>query len=100
MSREPSPEEQRANDMAAQIALAAITRILIGEIAMHPDPAEFHARLRRLDDAVTGDLLGRHIWPDGDAVAETYVKEAATRWASSLIAGIRHPKDQARDREA
>lgn len=89
----PTRSQQRAADIAAQIALAEIVRVLIREVLMHPSPAQFHARLGQLDALVTDGILARTIWDGADGYTETYIKEAATRWASSLISGIQHPND-------
>jgi hypothetical protein len=86
--------EQRIQDTVAITALSEIVRILIGHVAMHPDPAEFHNRLSRFDEDVATGISQRSAI-GGSSVEDIFIKEAATAWASKLLAGIRHPKDGA-----
>lgn len=88
--------EQRIHDTAAITAMSEILRVLIGEIAMHPDPTEFHARLSRLEEVVALGI-GKRSNIGSNPSDDMFIKEAAASWASKLIAGIRHPKDDPSD---
>lgn len=81
----------RAHDIAAQIALAEIVRVLVGDLAFHADQAVFAKRIASIEQAVVTGLNSRTLFASADTETETYVKEAACGYVTRLLASVRHP---------
>lgn len=81
-------EEQRAHDIAAQLALTELLRIVIGEIVDHAEPSVVRARLQSIEAAAVGGITGRDIFPGADPVAVSFIKEAAANWITTVLASI------------
>lgn len=90
-----SEQLARANDIAAQIAIMELLRVLAGEVCYSDDPAEFKRRLQRIENGTVSAILSRQLFPQANAATESYVKEAAAAWVTSALAGVLHPSDRA-----
>jgi hypothetical protein len=90
-----TPEEEiaRANDIAAQIAIAELLRVIIAEAFYVADRNEFKSRLRALEEATVSGITNRRLFPNANNAAEQYVKEAASGWITNIFASILHPGD-------
>ncbi|MDX8495894.1 hypothetical protein RFN29_30585 [Mesorhizobium sp. VK22B] len=86
-------ERDRADDIAANLALLELLRIVIGEICYSTDPVEFRRRARVIEEAAVSRLSGRTNFHKANAATETYIKEAACAQVTKIMASIRHPQD-------
>ena len=68
--------QQRAHDLAIQIALAEFVRFALGEMLFSTDRAEFQRRLRVSEESVVLNLQSRKIWAQAHEASEIYVNEA------------------------
>ncbi len=81
----------RANEVAGQIAMMELLRILIRDVYADPDPDTFQQRLARLDDEANQSLRSRTLYKQANEATEAYLKEAACNFVTRVIASIKHP---------
>ncbi|TGR32995.1 MULTISPECIES: hypothetical protein [unclassified Mesorhizobium] len=86
-------ERDRADDIAANLALLELLRLAIGEICYSADPVEFRRRARAFEEAAVTSISGRTNFAKANEATETYVKEAACAQVTKIMASIRHPQD-------
>ncbi|MBZ9873495.1 hypothetical protein LB542_21930 [Mesorhizobium sp. BR1-1-9] len=86
-------DKDRADDVAGNLALLELLRIVIGEICFSTDPAEFRRRARAFEEAAVRSLSGRTHFEKANQATETYIKEAACAQVTKIMASIRHPQD-------
>lgn len=89
-----SEGNQRADDVAAQIAMMVLLRTVIGEVFFSDNRTVFRQRLSLIEQSAIGALSDQKLW-QAPGVNEPYVREAASAWISRVIASILHPTDQA-----
>ncbi len=83
----------RAEDLAMQIAMAELLRLVLGELAFDEDRKKFRQKLSGLEEAANISLRSRCHFPSANNATEEYVKEAACGYVSRLIGSIKHPED-------
>ncbi|WP_034470708.1 hypothetical protein [Afipia sp. P52-10] len=90
MTRE---EELRAQDQAQLIALVEIVRVVVGEVFFDDDRQVFRRRLAVLEKTSIDSITNRQLWANSIPDQETYIKEAAANYVTSIFSSIRHPND-------
>ncbi|MFG1267653.1 hypothetical protein V5F40_06785 [Xanthobacter sp. DSM 14520] len=88
-----TPEEQRLHDVAAQIALAEMLRLLLAEVLFDPNAETFRKRLQAFENSAVSSILGRDLGSGMNEYTERLLKELATGWITRLMTSIRHPAD-------
>ena len=80
----------REHDIAAQVALMELMRIVIELVCDTPDPEKFKRRLQAIESAAVERLGDGKRWAHLDEPTETRIKEAAIGWVSRILTSIRH----------
>ena len=86
-------EIDRANDIAAMIALQELLRIVIGEMCYNDDPTAFRENLRKIEQTAVDGITNRRHFPTANDETEAHIKESASGFITRLMTTIRHPKD-------
>jgi len=89
----PQWQLDRANDIAAQIALTEMVRMLISEFLYHPDRDTFRRRLATFEKETAGALAIRKPFPQADDTTNAYIQSAASGFVSKIVASILHSDD-------
>jgi len=89
--------EERAHDLAWQIAMLELLRRIVAEAFFHADPAEFRRRMKTLESVTVDELRDRRFFPDKPEAAENFIKETAASVITGILTSIRHPNDSRGD---
>lgn len=87
-------EEIRRNDVASDIAIMEIQRFLLSQILYREDSSEMHDALAKTDRFLIANIQSRDLTPNADDQTATYVKEAACRYVTDILASIKHPSEK------
>ena len=83
----------RANDIAAMIALQELVRIVVSEMCYNDDVSIFRDNLRKIEQAAVDGITNRRHFPDANDATENYIKENASGHITRIMTTIRHPQD-------
>lgn len=86
-------DEDRAADIATQLALIELVRIAIAEISFTPDRAEFRRRIEAIERTAVDGLTNRRIFPQANDATENLIKEQASTTVTKILTSIRHRDD-------
>ncbi|TPL36750.1 hypothetical protein [Mesorhizobium sp. B2-4-8] len=86
-------DDDRASDIAAQIALTELVRIALSELCYSPDKVEFRRRAERIESAIISGLYGRTLFPGANEATEKTIKERVALHVTNVMTSIMHPDD-------
>lgn len=90
-------ERKHADNVAAQVALMAVVRAVIGEVFFDRNRLVFRNRLALLESATIDAISAQPMWTGLESNAAAYTQEAACGWVSRVFASIAHPDDSTSD---
>lgn len=86
----PENARQRADDIAAQIALQSLVKVVIARLLQRPDETEFRREIAGFDQVVIAEISAFRLGGSADETTKTAIIEAACGFASRLLASIVH----------
>lgn len=84
-----SEEIEKAHQIAGQVAITELLRVLIAQHCEGSDETTSKANLARLEELAVNGITARRHFQEVNEQTDTYVKEAAAAFVSRLVSSIR-----------
>ena len=83
-----SDEIKKAQEIAGQIAITEILRVLIANLCQATDEATSRANLAKFEELAVNGINSRRHFSEANDETETYIKEVAAGFVSRLVSSV------------